>query len=321
MSKNLELIRQIGILPLVVLQDAEDALPLAGALAEGGIPIAEVTFRTDAAEAAIAKIAEGRPDLLVGAGTVHTVDQAKRAVAAGGRFIVTPGFNPEVVSWCCENGIDVLPVVVSPADIEQAMGFGLSVCKFFPAAAYGGVKTLKALAGPYAGVSFLPTGGVNEENMLDYLSLPNVAGVGGSFTCPDKLVRAKDWAGIAALCRGLIQRVLGFSLAHVGINTASADEAASVAGRLGFLFGQPVEDLPGALFAGSLAEVVKGPYLGAHGHIGINTRDIDRAAAYFERIGVPLDWDTAARDDAGRLKAIYFKEEVGGFALHLRRFS
>lgn len=319
MSENLELIRRIGILPLVVLQDAEDALPLARALAEGGIPIAEVTFRTDAAEEAIARIAQGAPEVLVGAGTVHTVDQAKRAVAAGGRFIVTPGFNPEVVAWCCENGVDVLPGVVSPADIEQAMGFGLSVCKFFPAAAYGGVKTLKALAGPYAGISFLPTGGVSEENMLDYLALENVAGVGGSFTCPDKLVQAKDWAGISALCRGLVQRVLGFSLAHVGINTADAGEAAAVAGRLGFLFGQTVEELPGAFFAGSLAEVVKGPYLGTHGHIGINTRDIDRAAAYFERIGVALDWDTAARDEKGRLTAIYFKEEVGGFALHLRR--
>ena len=319
MSENLQRISQIGFVPLVVLDDPEDALPLAKALQAGGIPVAEVTFRTDAAKECIARMAQGAPEVLVGAGTVHTVEQAEAAVQAGAKFIVTPGFNPDVVDWCVKNKVDVVPGVVSPADIEQAMSFGLTVCKFFPAAAYGGTKTLKALAGPYAGIRFLPTGGVNEENMLDYLALPNVAAVGGSFTCPDSLVKAKDWAGITSLCQRLIQKMLGFELAHVGINTKDAEDACNVAGRLGFLFGKTVTETPGAYFPGSIAEVVKGSYLGEMGHIGINTRDMDRAIAYFERIGVELDHSTEAINGEGKIGAIYFKEQIGGFAVHLRR--
>ncbi len=319
MSNQLKQIKEIGFVPLIVLEESQDAVPLAKALQKGGIPVAEVTFRTNAALACIEKVTEEIPEMLVGAGTVHTAEQAKDAVAAGASFIVTPGFQPEVVRWCLENQIDVIPGTVSPSDVEQALGFGLEVCKFFPAGAYGGAETLKALAGPYAGISFMPTGGVSEGNMLEYLSLPNVAAVGGSFLCPDSLVKAKDWDGIASLCRRLVQKLLGFELAHVGINTLDAAEAKLVAERLGFLFGKEVTEFPGAYFSGNIAEVVKGSYLGTMGHIGINTRDIERAIAYFERLGVELDYTTESRDRQGRLGAIYFKEQIGGFAVHLRQ--
>lgn len=319
MSDQLKRISEIGFVPLFAMQDSKDAGLLAKALYQGGIPVAEITFRTDAALDCIKKMKEEVPQLMVGAGTVHTVEQAEAAVRAGATYIVTPGFHGEVVRWCMDNKVDIIPGTASPADVEQALDFGIEMCKFFPAEAYGGVKTLKALAGPYAGISFLPTGGVNENNMLDYLALPNVAAVGGSFICPGKMIESKDWDGISAYCHSLVHKLLGFELAHVGINTKDADEAKQVAERLSFLFGKTMTEFLGAFFAGSIAEVVKGTYLGTMGHIGINTRDMERAAAYFGRLGIEFDADTESRDAQGRLNAVYFKEQIGGFAVHLRR--
>ncbi len=319
MSKNMDLIQQIGFVPLVVLEHKEDAVPLAKALVAGGIPIAEVTFRTDAALDVIEEMVRNVPEILVGAGTVHTVAQAEQAVKAGAAFIVTPGFQPEVVRWCVEHQIDIMPGAVAPSDMEQALAFGLKTCKFFPAEAYGGVKTLKGLKGPYSDIKFMPTGGVSEANMLDYLALPNVLAVGGSFLCPDALIHEKKWDEISALCRRLTQKMLAFELAHVGINTRDAEDAKQVATRLSDMFGKDVTEFPGAYFAGSIAEVVKGKFLGTMGHIGINTRDMDRAVAYFNRRGDELDPSTAVYNDKGQLSAIYFKETIGGFAVHLRR--
>ena len=195
------------LVPLVVLEDEKDAVPMAKALVEGGIPVAEVTFRTDAAAAVIRAMAEQVPEILVGAGTVHSVAQAETAVLAGAKFIVTPGFSPEVVRWCVEHQVAVVPGTAVPSDIEQAISFGLSICKFFPAEAYGGVNTLKALKGPYADIRFMPTGGISLENMNDYLTLSNVAAVGGSFMTPSAAVKEKDWVKVSEACRTALAKV------------------------------------------------------------------------------------------------------------------
>lgn len=205
-SENMQKIFDIGLVPLVVLDDANDAVPLAKALVAGGIPVAEVTFRTAAGGDTIYKMAHEVPEIIVGAGTVHDVPHAREAVEKGAKFIVSPGLNPAVVKWCVDNNIDVLPGTVTPSDIETAMSFGLTVCKFFPAEVYGGVKTLKALAGPFGDIKFMPTGGVNENNMNDYLALPNVAAIGGSFMLPNKLVKAKQWDEITALCKSIVAK-------------------------------------------------------------------------------------------------------------------
>ncbi len=319
MNENLNRISQIGLVPLVVLEDAADAVPLGQALVRGGIPVAEVTFRTGAACETIAAMSQEVPELLVGAGTVHTPEQAAQAVGAGARFIVTPGYNPRVISWCLENGVEVLPGTVSPADIEGALSFGLSVCKFFPAEAYGGVKTLKALAGPYSGVKFMPTGGVNADNMRQYLDLPNVAAVGGSFMLPGALVRAKDWDGIAALCQDTVKRMLGLSLLHVGINPREGEDAKGTAGRLAELFGLETRETPKAWFAGDAFEAMKQKAPGTMGHIAIGTLDIERAVAYFQARGIAFRPESLQRDPQGRLSgAVYFQEEIGGFAIHLK---
>ena len=208
-SESMQKIFDLKLVPLVVLDDATDAVPMAKALVEGGIPVAEVTFRTDAAADVIRAMAEQVPEILVGAGTVHTVAQAQTAVEAGAKFIVTPGFQPDVVRWCVEHQVDIVPGTAVPSDIEQAISFGLSVCKFFPAEAYGGVKTLKALKGPYADIRFMPTGGVSLDNMNDYLALSNVAAIGGSFMTPSAAVKAKDWAKVTEACRTALTKVQG----------------------------------------------------------------------------------------------------------------
>ena len=196
-----DVIEKAHFVPLIVLSDAEDAVPMAPALVEGGLPIAEVTFRTSAAAEVMRQMSYHVPECLVGAGTVHNVTKAKEAVDAGARFIITPGMNPAVVDWCLSHDVPVIPGTVTPSDLEVALDFGLDVCKFFPAEAYGGVTTLKALAGPYAGIRFLPTGGINKTNARSYLDLPNVIAVGGSFLTPSALVKAKDWDGIIKTCK------------------------------------------------------------------------------------------------------------------------
>ena len=318
-SANIKKIFEIGLVPLVVLDDVNDAVPLAKALVKGGIPVAEVTFRTAVGGEVIEKMAKEVPEILVGAGTVHDVAHAKEAVEKGAKFIVTPGFNIEVVKWCVENNIDIVPGTVAPSDIEAAMDLGLSACKFFPAEAYGGVKTLKALKGPYADIKFMPTGGVSEKNMNEYLALSNVGAIGGSFMTPTDLVKAKKWDEIANVCKAIVKKMLGFELAHIGINTKDANEANDIANTLDNVFLQEKKETSGAYFSGDVAEVVKGSFLGDHGHICIDTIDMPRSIAYLKRIGVEFNEETWQKDDQGNLVNVYLKDNIGGFAVHVRR--
>lgn len=201
MNTVLEELGKIGIVPVVVLDDAKDALPLARALVEGGLPCAEVTFRTDAAEESIRLISQGCPEILVGAGTVLSTGQAERAVAAGAKFIVSPGTSPKVVQYCVDNGIPVTPGVQTPTEIEQALAFGLKILKFFPAEPAGGLKMIKALAAPYTMVKFMPTGGISESNVRDYLKYDRIHACGGSWMVRRDLIRAGEFEKITGLVR------------------------------------------------------------------------------------------------------------------------
>lgn len=175
---------RFGVIPVIVIDDAAAALPLADALVAGGLPCAEVTLRTPAGMAVLAAIAKARADIVVGAGTVLTHDQAKEAIDAGAEFIVTPGFNPAVVDYCLEVGVAVYPGVCTPTEIDMALQRGLSVLKFFPAEAIGGLALLKAIAAPYHAVRFIPTGGITLENLAGYLTFPGVVACGGSWLAP-----------------------------------------------------------------------------------------------------------------------------------------
>ncbi|MCI9067733.1 MAG: bifunctional 4-hydroxy-2-oxoglutarate aldolase/2-dehydro-3-deoxy-phosphogluconate aldolase [Lachnospiraceae bacterium] len=194
-----EQLQEFGLVPVVVLHHEKDALPLAKALMDGGLPCAEVTFRTEAAEASIRRISGQYPEMLVGAGTVLTAEQADRAVAAGARFIVSPGFDPEVVDHCLETGVPIFPGCVTPTELAQAVKRGLKVIKFFPAEPFGGVGTIKALAAPYPMVKFMPTGGVGAKNLKDYLSCDKIAACGGSWMVKSSLIEAGDFDQIRRL--------------------------------------------------------------------------------------------------------------------------
>ncbi|MBQ2100102.1 MAG: bifunctional 4-hydroxy-2-oxoglutarate aldolase/2-dehydro-3-deoxy-phosphogluconate aldolase [Lachnospiraceae bacterium] len=316
MEAVLEQISKIGIVPVVKIDRAEDALPLAKALCAGGLPCAEVTFRTDAAAEAIKIMTENFPDMCVGAGTVLNAAQVDAAVAAGARFIVSPGLNPKTVKYCIEKGVPITPGTSSPSDIEQAIELGLEVVKFFPAEQSGGLAKIKAMAAPYVNMKFMPTGGINAKNLTSYLDFPKIIACGGSWMVPGDLINAGEWDKIEQLTREAVQTMLGFELAHVGINGANEEEALKIANRFAFLFGMPAKIGNSSIFAGTAVEVMKTPFKGANGHIAIRTNYIERAVNYMQTV-LGVEFEEPKRDEKGKYKAIYLKEQIGGFAVHL----
>ena len=210
MNQILEQLGTYGIVPVVVLQDAAKAEPLAEALCKGGLACAEVTFRTDAAEESIRIMSEKFPEMLVGAGTVLTIEQADCAVKAGAKFIVSPGLNPEVVKWCQAHEVPVIPGIVTPTEMEQAIGLGLTMVKFFPAEAAGGLNMIKSMAAPYTNMKFMPTGGINAKNINSYLAFPKILACGGSWMVKGDLVKAGAFDKIKELtaeARNLVESI------------------------------------------------------------------------------------------------------------------
>lgn len=312
-----EKFQKLGVVPVVVLEDTKDAVPLAKALVEGGLSCAEVTFRTEAAEESIRLMTEQFPEMLVGAGTVLTREQVDAAVAAGAKFIVSPGFDPEIVDYCLEKEIPVFPGCITPSEVAQAVKRGLKVVKFFPAEPAGGIDMIKAMAAPYTNMKFMPTGGINASNLKSYLDFPKIIACGGSWMVKGDLVAAGKFDEIEKLTREAVQSMLGFELAHVGINANSDDEAGNTASAFEKMFGFTSKEGNSSYFAGTGVEVMKTPYKGTNGHIAVSTNYIDRAVSYLEMLGYEFDMSTAKYDAKNNLKAVYFTGEVGGFAVHL----
>lgn len=314
-----DLIRKIGIVPVVKLDDAKDAQPLGKALIDGGLPCAEVTFRTAAAKESIQIMVENFPDMLVGAGTVLTLQQLDDAISAGAKFIVSPGFNREIVEACIKRGIPVFPGCSSPTDIEAALSLGLSTVKFFPAEQSGGIAAIKAMAAPYGELNFMPTGGVNSKNINDYLSFNKVVACGGSWMVDPALVAAGDFAEITRRTKEAISTILGYSLMHVGINCEDREQMEHVCKTFCSLFNLEYKPGNSTVFAGSLIEtMMPAPNKGKNGHIAIGTNSMERAMYQLERLGVKFIEDTRYNDEKG-LKAIYTDLDFCGFAVHLLR--
>lgn len=209
MDEVLEKIKRIAIVPVVLLEDVKDARPLAQALCDGGLPCAEVTFRTEAAEEGIRIMKNEFPEMLVGAGTVLKTEQADRAIASGAEFIVSPGLNPRVVGHCLDKGITMLPGTATPSDVERAIEFGLDAVKFFPAEAAGGLAMIKAMAAPYLNIKFMPTGGINEKNLRSYLDFPRVLACGGSWMVKRELIKAGRYDEIRELTKRAVELANG----------------------------------------------------------------------------------------------------------------
>lgn len=208
MDKIFEEMKKYKIVPVIVIDDAEDAENLSDALCEGEIPVAEVTFRTEAAVETIRRMSRRHPDMLVGAGTVLTKEQVDRASDAGAKFIVTPGLNPEIVRYCQERNVPVCPGVATPSEVEKAMSLGLDLVKFFPAEPLGGIKMLKAISAVYSNVYFMPTGGINGENISDYLAMDRVAACGGSWMVKKDLIKTGEFDQIKNKVRELAETLV-----------------------------------------------------------------------------------------------------------------
>ena len=316
MTREIVRLSATAVIPVVVLDDAKDAVATAKALLAGGVDVMEITFRTAAAADSIKAVAESCPDMLVGAGTVITLEQCKKAVDCGAKFIVSPGFDEDVVRWCVENGVAVTPGCVTPTEIMAAMKLGLKVVKFFPAGVYGGLSAMKALSGPFGGIKFIPTGGVNGQNLGEFLAAPFVHAVGGSWVCPKADIAAGNFAKITDLCRQARTAALGFEVAHIGVNCENGEASLALCETLHRAFDLPVKEGASSNFASGSIEVMKSRYLGTHGHIAIRTNSIEMALAELERRGFACDMETA-KYKGERLIAVYLKEAFGGFAVHL----
>lgn len=317
----MEIFKQLslaGLVPVIKVKNAADAVPLCKALKNGGLPVAEITFRTDAAEEAIQLVHKALPEVLLGAGTVLTPEQADRAWAAGASYIVSPGLNPAVVSHCLAKEYPILPGCANPSDIENALGFGLQTVKFFPAEALGGLKMIKAMSAPYGDVQFVPTGGINEKNLPEYMTFPKITACGGSWMVPEDAIATKDWDRIEKLTRNAVNTMLGFEVRHIGINHADEETARRESEKLSLLTGWPIIDKnPEGMTVGREFEMLKETGRGTHGHIAIATCNVDRAKWHLEQRGFLFDEKSICYAADGRMSMVFLKEEIAGFAVHL----
>ncbi len=308
-------IHDLGILPVIAIEDAEKAVPLAKALCDGGLPAAEITFRTACAKEAIMKIRKELPDMLVGAGTVLTKQQVDEALEAGSEFIVTPGFNPEIVKYAIEKGAIIMPGTATPGEMEQAMTLGLDIVKFFPAEQNGGLAKLKAVSAPYSKLRFIPTGGINAANLTDYIKFPKIIACGGTWMVKKDLIDSENWAEITRLTEEAVRSMLGLEFAHMGINCKSGEEALNAAKLLNTMFGFGYNDGNSSCFtAERKIELCKSPKPGKFGHIAIATNSVSRAAEFFKAKGYKLLDESTIPSGM-----VYFKDEFMGFGVHLVR--
>ena len=307
----------IGIVPVIKLDKVENAEKLAKALRDGGINCAEVTFRAKGADEVIARMVKAYPDMMVGAGTVLSCEQADAAFAAGAKFCVAPGLNPKVVKHCLEKGIPFAPGLSSASEIEQAMELGLDFVKFFPAEQAGGLAYIKSVCAPYSSMRFMPTGGVNADNLNSYLAYNKIVCCGGSWIVPAKALAEENWAEITRLCKEAVDRMLGFELVHVGINCANPEEAESVADKFDAAFGFGKKVGNSSVFASTYIEMMKTPFRGDNGHIAIATNSVKRAVYQLKARGFEADSSSFKFDASGELTVAYLKDQFGGFAVHL----
>lgn len=305
-----------AVVPVVVLDNVYNAIPTANALLAGGVDVMEITLRTDAAMDSIKLVSEQCPEMLVGAGTVVNVDQAKAVVEAGAKFIVSPGFDAELVQWCLDHDVTVAPGCVTPTEIMAALKLGVNVVKFFPANVYGGLNAMKNLSAPFGNVKFIPTGGVNGQNIGEYAAASFIHTVGGSWVCTKNDIAAGNFDKITMLCKEAVANSLGFELAHVGVNMENEEAALETASLFNDVLGTGIKNGNSSIFVGTGIEVMKAMYLGSNGHLAIRTNHIGRAIAFLAKKGFRVDMETA-KYKGDKMIAIYLTGEIGGFAIHL----
>ena len=309
--KRLEL---AGITPLIKIDDAKDALPLMGALTAAGINTVEITFRTSAAKDVLRLIGSKNNTMMVGAGTVISVEQVNDAVMAGAKYIVTPAFNPRVVDRCIELGIPVFPGCSNASDIEQAAERGLRVVKFFPAELLGGVAMLKALSGPYPFMRFIPTGGIRADNLNSYLKFNKVLCCGGTYMVDENLLKQKQFQEITRIARESVNKMLDIKLDHIAINAdyRTGTELLKTFSKLsGEVYKEEEDKVCGI-------EVVRENHIGKIGHIAFSSPNLERCVYYLGQRGFTVDSSTIVKEN-GKIAKLHLAGDNAGFTIQLIR--
>lgn len=308
--KELEL---CGVVPLVKIDDIRDTLPLTGALTSAGLKAVEIVFRSSAAKEAIKLISSKCQNMLVGAGTIISIEQVNEAISAGAKYIVTPSFNPKVVDRCIKLGVPVFPGCSNPSDIEQAYERGLRVVKFFPCELLGGVNMLQALSGPYPFMRFIPTGGINEDNLNDYLALSNVLCCGGTFLVDEELIKQGKFDEITKNSREAINKMLNIQLDHVGINTDEI-QGTKLLKTFSQLSGKNYIEGEGK-FSG--IEAVTENQFGRIGHVAFSSPNLERCLYYLAERGFSIDPASVVRNGNGKIIKVNLTGDHAGFTIRL----
>ncbi len=318
MEKIKDLIYKYGVVPVLVIDDSAKAIPLAQALVKGELEVAEITFRTDAAEDSIKQIVREVPDMLVGAGTVLNRAQGQRALDAGANFIVSPGLDEDLANFCREKNILYIPGCSSASDVQKAINLGINTVKFFPAESSGGVKALSALAAAFNQVRFLPTGGITPEKFSEYLRKPFVIAVGSSWIAPKNLLEKGDFASIEKRAKDAVFAVLNFKFSHMGINCETEQEGYGNMFKLADMFNLEMGDTKSSSYVGREVEITKMPFQvrGPHGHLGYYADNLERAIFYLEKKGIEFDHEHV-KPYKGKPYVIYLKDQIAGFAIHI----
>lgn len=312
MNKIIEELSLYGIVPVVKIERLEDALPLAKALIDGGLPVAEVTFRTDCAKEAIKLMKETYPEMIIGAGTVLNSTQVDEAIEAGSQFIVSPGLNPKTVQYCLDKNIPIIPGCANPSDMERAIELGLDIVKFFPAEANGGLKAIKAMSAPYGNLKFMPTGGINTANVTEYLAFDKIIACGGTWMVSDDLVNNKKWDEITAITSQAIKTMLDIKIHHIGIGRSDNGK------QLASLLNNPnMYDLPASTMLNEL-EFMNDCEDGTLHHLCLSTKNIERAMFFLQKQGYTFDASTIRYNSKNKIEFVYFNELISGCRTHLR---
>jgi len=316
MEKTRERIGKMGLVPVVVFEKTEDALPTAKAIMDGGLSIMEITLRTEFGIPSIEAIKKTYPQMLLGAGTVLSVDQAKKAVGAGAEFIVSPGFDNKVVSWCRKNNVMITPGCVTPTEIVHALSFGIDILKFFPASIYGGVDGCRALYGPYRMVKFIPTGGISLSNLSEYSDKDFIHAIGGGWLCSSKDIQSGNFEKITKIVINSIDTLLGFELVHDEKTSIDKKTTSDIVEHLNEILGFEIGKAGDTHFVKEGIELIEGRGIRKRENISILTNSIDRAEYYLSKRGFKTDEKAAVYKD-GKKISIYLENEAGKFGVCL----
>ena len=314
MSEIIDIIRKNGILPIASIENEIDAIPIGTALYNAGIRVIEVTFRTDKALESMRVITSAFPGMYIGAGTVRTTKEVNQAIEAGCRFVVSPGVNPKIIKYCKKNDIVIIPGVATASEIEEALELGISLVKFFPCESMGGIKTIEAWARPYPDVTFLPSGGITEQNMLVYLAHKNVLAVNGTWLIDEDFHERQNFDEIEVRAKKAVKRMLGFQLDHIAVNLPKDDLAKEAAADFAELFDEEVTEDEQSFKAGEMFQAMKPSLRGLMGHMGVRTNSLERAEYYLSNRGVEFGLEN---HDSIEEDSIYLNLEIAGTAIQV----